>query len=292
MPASSFSANDFIFDASASNFDALVLKNSARGPVLVHFWSPKAGPSFRLYPVLEKLVESYRGSFLLVNLNVDENRGIAHDYSITSVPTIKLFAEGKVVETLFGFQNEVDLRFLLDQYVASENDITIHQALQQFAEGETEKAYQKLGMAALDSPHYYKLPLTIASLMRSEGRISEALKLLHSLTDTVRDKSACKRLLIECEFAEAAAPVQQANDLKPFVDANMHELPAVALLAAWHVTQQQYEPALKLYHHIMQQDRSFDEDLGRRNIIKILSLMDPQSPLIQRYRDEIRKLSH
>ena len=292
MSSENFDPNAFIFDASTDNFKELVLSNSKLGPVLVNFWSRKAGPSFRLYPVLENLITVYTGAFLLVNVDVDEQRPIARDYAITSVPTLKLFVKGRVEETLFGYQHEADLRFMLDQYVASENDIIIHQALQLFEQGETEQAYQQLGRAALASPQYYKLPLTIASLMRSEGRFEEALKLLHSLPEIAREKPAAKRLIIECEFADMASPVQDAEDLKPFVRDNMDELPAVKLLAAWHVTQGQLHEALSLFQHIMQQDRSFEDDLGRRSIVKILNLLEDGHPLIKHYRDIIRKLNN
>lgn len=292
MNSSTFDPDAYIYDANTETFGDLVLKNSQLGPVLVNFWSRKAGPCFRLYPVLEKLITTYSGAFLLVNVDADEQRKIAQDYAITSVPTLKLFDKEKVVETLFGYQNDEDLRFMLDQYVASENDVIIHQALQRFEQGETEAAYQMLGRAALASPHYYKFPLTIASLMRSEGRFEEALTLLHSLPQMAREKAASQRLMIECEFANMAAPVQDADDLKPFVRANPDELPAVKLLAAWHVTQRQYHEALALFEHIMQQDRDFEDDLGRRSIVKILSLIEDGHPLIKHYRDIIRKLNN
>lgn len=292
MPGPNFSVHDYIFDADSTNFTELVIKNSALGPVLLHFWSRKAGPSFRLYPVLENLVEVYAGSFLLVNIDADENKKITHDYAITSVPTLKLFVNGTVVETLFGYQNVQDLRFMLDQYVASENDIIIYQSLKLFEQGDTEKAYQKLGKAALDSPQYYKLPLTIASLMQAEGRYDEALKLLHSLPEPIRLKPACQRLIIESEFARIASPVQNVIDLKIFVRENMDELPAVAILAAWHANQKEYESALKLFQHIMQRDRTFEDDQGRRNIVKILSLLKPDDPLADQYRNIIRKLNN
>jgi len=250
MSQQDFEVNNFIFDATVSNFDQLVLRNSVLGPVLVHFWSDKSDPSFCLSPVLEKLIKTYAGFFLLVNIDVDDNKSITHEYSITSLPTIKLFSQGKVIETLPGYQNEQDLRLILDQYVASENDIIIQQALQLFEQGEIEEAYQKLGQAALTNPQYYKLPLTIASLMRSEGRLDGALKLLNSLPDTVREKPSCNRLLVECEFAKMAAPVQDANDLKPFIRENPDELPAVKLLAAWYVIQKEYKFALELFQTI------------------------------------------
>ena len=45
----------WILEATADNFAAQVLENSARGPVLVNFWSPSVGPCLRLFPLLDKL---------------------------------------------------------------------------------------------------------------------------------------------------------------------------------------------------------------------------------------------
>ena len=287
-----FNVQDFIFDVRVSNFEAMVLDNSAHGPVLVHFWSRKSGPSFRLYPVLERLIEAYSGSFLLVNVDTDEQHKACEVYAITSVPTLKLFVNREVKETLFGYQNDRDLRFMLDQYIASENDIIIRNALLLYQQGRQEKAYQMLGQAALDSPHYYKLPLTIATLMQSNGRTEDALKLLLSLPEAMRQKATSQRLIIELEFADIAAPVDDARDLEKFVNQEPEELPASAILGAWYVTRKDYESALKLFHRMMQQDRSFEDDFGRRSMVKILSLLDSDNPLIKQYRNIIRKMSH
>jgi putative thioredoxin len=289
MSDSSFIANDFIFDAKADNFNQLVLQNSTKGPVLVHFWSPKAGPSFRLYPVLEKMVAEYKGTFLLINLNVDENNAISREYSITSIPTLKLFISEQVVETLFGYQNESDLRFLLDQYAASKNDVIIQKALKSYQQGEQETAYRELGKAALESPNYYKIPLTIATLMYQEERIDEALKLLRAMPENIRQKAACKRLHIQCEFMQMASPVTDIEQLKPFVKDNMHELPAVSLLAASYAARQQYAQALELFHHILQTDEKFGDGVARRSILRILSLLQDNDPKLKFYRDVLRQ---
>jgi putative thioredoxin len=283
--------NDYIFDADSTGFQQLVIDNSQLGPVLVHFWSRKAGPSFRLYPVLEKLVGVYEGAFLLVNVDVDAQRAIASDHAVTSVPTLKLFVDGKVVETLFGFQNDKDLRFLLDQYVANEYDQVIQAALTEFNDGRVEQAYQRLGKAALDNPGYYKLPLAIATLMGLEGRHEEALRLMMSMPETIRKKPACARQIIEQEFAWIAEPVKQADDLEKFVIENPLELPAVAMLGAWYVTQRQYAPALDYFMRIMQTDREFENGLGQRSIINILSLLKKGDPLIDRYRRQLRLMT-
>ncbi len=74
MPTDSAPDSPLIFDGTEENFEALVLENSILGPVLVNYWSPKAGPCLRLYPVLDKLIHEFGGKFLLVNVNTDKHR--------------------------------------------------------------------------------------------------------------------------------------------------------------------------------------------------------------------------
>ena len=96
----------YIHAAVADNFKSLVLDNSNQGPVLVNFWSKKAGPCLRQYPVLDKLIHHYGGRVLLVNIDTEKEIVITKEYGITSVPTWKLFRDGRVVETWHGYQSE------------------------------------------------------------------------------------------------------------------------------------------------------------------------------------------
>ena len=61
-----------VFDATAELFPRLVLENSEKGPVLVNYWSPRAGPCMMLMPRLVRLAGEFGGRFLLVMLNTDE----------------------------------------------------------------------------------------------------------------------------------------------------------------------------------------------------------------------------
>ncbi|MBZ0069678.1 MAG: co-chaperone YbbN, partial [Thiobacillus sp.] len=99
-----------VFDASADNFNRLVLENSHKGPVLVHFWTPKAGPCFILMPRLVKLAAEYGGKFLLVMLNADELPELARRFSVNSVPTVKFFWRGEVAHTIHGADPDSSFR--------------------------------------------------------------------------------------------------------------------------------------------------------------------------------------
>jgi thioredoxin 1 len=90
----------------AQNFDSEVLQSS--GLVLVDFWAVWCGPCQVLGPIIEEIAEGYKGnnSFKIAKLNVDENTEIAQKYGIMSIPALKFFKNGQVVDELIGLQSK------------------------------------------------------------------------------------------------------------------------------------------------------------------------------------------
>lgn len=87
-------------DVTTSTFDAEVLKSST--PVLVDFWAQWCGPCRAVAPILEEISKESVGKLKVVKLNTDEESRIAIKYGITSLPTLAVFVNGKIVKSIIG----------------------------------------------------------------------------------------------------------------------------------------------------------------------------------------------
>jgi thioredoxin 2 len=75
---------------------------STPGSVLVECWAPWCGPCRTVAPILDELAAQYAGGIRIAKLNVDENPLTAARYNVRSIPTMLLFKDGKLINTLVG----------------------------------------------------------------------------------------------------------------------------------------------------------------------------------------------
>ncbi|NOQ95701.1 MAG: thioredoxin [Desulfobacterales bacterium] len=89
-----------LLQVSDSNFDDEIVK--AEVPAMVDFWAPWCGPCHMVSPVVEELAQQYDGKFKVAKMNVDENVETPTRYGIRAIPTILLFKDGELKDTIVG----------------------------------------------------------------------------------------------------------------------------------------------------------------------------------------------
>ncbi|NWF90897.1 MAG: thioredoxin [Ignavibacteriaceae bacterium] len=83
-----------------ANFETEVIKSEL--PVLIDFWATWCGPCKAIAPIVEELANEYDGKVKIGKLDVDDNQQSAIKYGVRSIPTLLIFKNGKVVDTIVG----------------------------------------------------------------------------------------------------------------------------------------------------------------------------------------------
>jgi len=106
---------DMEIEVNDNNFQEKVIEQSKNLPVVVDFWAQWCSPCLMLSPVLEKLVKEYNGKFVLAKSNIDEARNVAMQYRIMSIPSVKMFKKGKVIDGFVGVLPEPSVKEWLNK---------------------------------------------------------------------------------------------------------------------------------------------------------------------------------
>lgn len=95
------------------NFESEVIASDI--PVLVDFWAPWCGPCKMLGPVVAAIAGKYEGKIKVCKYNVDEATEYAEKYHVESIPAVKIFKNGEIVNESLGFVPQPKLEALIDE---------------------------------------------------------------------------------------------------------------------------------------------------------------------------------
>ena len=284
----------YIQEATPDNFKTLVLENSDRGPVVVFYWSPRAGPCMKLMPRLIRLADEYCGKFLLVLLDTDEYGRLAkEEYGVTSVPTVKFFRHGKVAHTVHGAESDAEFRRTIDKFVPRESSMAQVNALRAYhQEGNLDEACALLAKAALDDPGNSRIALDLAKLLILKADYSRAESVLQSLPLEVREEPEISTLLVHAGFLRVAHNAPEIEILERDIAAEPDKAVARYQLSAIRLMQNDYAGAMDQLLEIVRRDRDFREDAGRKGLVAIFNMLGNENDMVATYRSLLTEALH
>lgn len=109
-PMSTSQQRPTILHATQADFDQQVLRSDV--PVLVDFYADWCGPCQRLAPVLEELAAETSDA-KIVKVNVEHSPELAAEYGVESIPSLKVFKNGRITDHAVGLASKARLRAML-----------------------------------------------------------------------------------------------------------------------------------------------------------------------------------
>lgn len=107
-------------DVTDASFEQDAILASHELPVLVDFWAEWCGPCKMVAPILEKLAAEYAGQIRIVKVDTETNPGLSQAFQISSIPTIAVFKQGKLIFMQPGALPEPSFRQLIQQAIELE----------------------------------------------------------------------------------------------------------------------------------------------------------------------------
>ena len=104
-------------DTTDETFEQEVIEQSKTKPVIVDFWASWCPPCQILKPILEKIAnsEEYKDKIIVAKMSTEENRATPSKYNVMSIPSVKMFKDGKIVDEFVGARPEQDIKDWIDK---------------------------------------------------------------------------------------------------------------------------------------------------------------------------------
>jgi putative thioredoxin len=194
--------------------------------VILDFWAEWCGPCKALSPVLEKVAAEYADKgVLLAKLNVDEERFIAAQFQVRSIPTVYAIFQGQPIADLTSARSESQLKQVLDQLLAelpiggsgeAHEDIAglVAMGEQVLAEGDGERAASIFRQIAERAPGEAGVQSGLIRSLLAAGQTDEARAAFDALPEDVRKDPVVAQAGAALELAGSGVDETELDNLR------------------------------------------------------------------------------
>jgi putative thioredoxin len=244
---------------------------------VVDFWAEWCGPCRSLTPLLEKLAQEANGSFRLAKVDVDANPNLALRYGVRSIPNVKAFRDGEVVDEFLGAQPESRVREFIRTLAPSERDLLFEKAQGLLEMGQYANAEAAFRQFLAKSPQHPSALLGLVRCLLFQGHLHQSNLILQDFPPSKEYPHAQMMLpLAKALLAVENAPLFSDDPLE-----------AAYFNALRLVRKANLEAAMDGLLDVLRQDKHYRDSEPRRVLLGIFELLGDVHPLTRQYRQEL-----
>ncbi|MBC8493913.1 MAG: tetratricopeptide repeat protein [Candidatus Thioglobus sp.] len=268
-----------IFEVSQNNFEDLVVHNSSHLPVIVEFMGIWSEPCIKTEYALSDLAKEFPGGFIFAKVDIDEQDELKQQFSITNVPTLAVFKNGKEIQREEGELQKEELRVLLKHYgVFRASDELRDQARIKHMEGDTQSAIMLLTQAVSSDPSNTRIALDMVQIFLDINEIEQAQELFDKLPESVKTKDIGLSISSQFNFIRLAQNTSGIDSLKVQMLSAPNDYQVRFDLAVCLFAQHDIEAGMEMLFFIQENEPNFKEGVAREMIGMICNMLANTNP--------------